>query len=87
MWAARCSCYRRHSSTIISASHASLLLLAMCCASAAARGHSVPAEAPQCTSAEEKPQWPTFHPFNAAHRSSTGQLTTDHLNDANAIFE
>jgi hypothetical protein len=86
MRAGRWSCYRRHSSTIISASHASLLLLTMCCASAAARGH-VPAEAPQCTSAEEKPQWPTFHPFNAVHRSSTGQLTTDHLNDANAIFE
>jgi sucrose-6-phosphate hydrolase SacC (GH32 family) len=42
----------------------------------------------QCTSAREKPQWPTYHPFNSVTRNpTTGALTMAHLNDANAIFE
>lgn len=42
----------------------------------------------QCTAAAEYPQWATFHPSNGVTRDPvSGDLSMDHLNDANAIFE
>ena len=40
----------------------------------------------QCTSSRLKPQWPTFHPFNAVTRDSSGNLHMQHLNDGHCLY-
>lgn len=41
----------------------------------------------QCTSSEEKPNWPTYHFMNNVTRNASGALSLEPLNDANAIAE